>query len=130
MYFTFYPVSRLGMTKNVTEMMEWDEIANGIIPEGLYAHQMNSHQEAFNNYFPTPEGSIPFQCPVLGGGYILGNGDTDITDRDSQLHNRSDFPYVIDDGYISVSTQKLTAAPYHAYLLEREIFRTEKIIHY
>ena len=27
MYFTFYPVSRLGMTKNVTAMMEWDEIA-------------------------------------------------------------------------------------------------------
>jgi hypothetical protein len=121
MYFSYYPVSLLAMTTNSTVMKEWDALADRNIPKDLENHQLESHRRALTSYFPGV-GEATFACPRLGGGYILGNGNTDITDMNSELHKRSDFPFVVDDGYISVSTQKLTSAPQNAYLLERKIF--------
>jgi len=54
--------------------------------------------------------------------YILGNGATPITDPHSQLHSRADYPFAVDDGYVSVSTQKFTMAPENAYRLEEMLF--------
>ena len=54
--------------------------------------------------------------------YILGNGATPITDPHSQLHSRADYPFAIDDSYVSVSTQKFTMAPENAYRLEEMLF--------
>jgi hypothetical protein len=124
MYFSYYPVSLMAMTTNTTLMKEWDALADLNIPSDIEAFQLESHKQAFKSYFPGC-GEAAFTCPRLGGGYILGNGDTDITDLNSELHSRSDFPFVMDDGYISVSTQKFTSAPFNAYILEKAIFGKE-----
>ena len=120
MYFSYYPVSRIGITTNETKMLEWDDIAEGKIPDKLAKYQIEQHQKAFRNFFP--KFKDPFKCPTVGGGYILGNGKEDITDKETKLHERADFPYVLNDGYISVSTQKFTSAPNNVYLLKKELF--------
>merc|ERR1712136_232493 len=33
--------------------------------------------------------------------------------------------FLVQDGYVTVSTQKLTSAPYNAYLLEQRLFSEE-----
>ena len=140
MYFSYYPVARLGMTTNETEMIQWDSLADGNFPNDLNAQLIGAHQQAFKMFFPgfyhDDDGDDVFKFPIkVGGGYILGNGDTDILDESTLLHERNDFPFVIMDdddsrgpNYISVSTQKLTSAPYNAFLLERRLFRTEAVV--
>ena len=121
MYFSYYPISRLGMTTNETKAKEeWEKIADGVIPAELKDFQVRAHNKAFRNFFPAA--LTPLKCPRLGGGYILGNGKSDILDENTKLHERADFPYIITDGYISVSTQKLTSAPYNAFLLEQHLY--------
>ena len=73
-----------------------------------------------------PAVNVSFKHPTVGGGYILGNGQTDILDENTKLHERADFPFVIHEGYISVSTQKLTSAPNNAFLLEKSYFTKSK----
>ena len=63
-----------------------------------------------------------FDEGVVGTGYVVANGLTDIDDPSSGLHERRDPPNLVMDGYISVKTQKLTNAPYNVYLLEKELF--------
>ena len=125
MYFSYYPVARLGMSTNDTEMMKWDRLADGIFPDEMKEYQLEAHQQAFRMYFPAYD--IPFKCPRVSGGYILGNGATDILDESTMLHERSDFPFVIDDNYITVSTQKFTSSPYNAWLLEQKLFRNHEL---
>mmetsp|Transcript_2223 Transcript_2223/g.5078 ORF Transcript_2223/g.5078 Transcript_2223/m.5078 type:complete len:926 (+) Transcript_2223:36-2813(+) len=136
MYFSYYPVARLGITTNETEMVRWDDLADGRFPSDLRTQQVDAHQQAFKMFFSGfPYGGDAFKTPLkVGGGYILGNGDTDILDESTLLHERNDFPFVImddddsDGSYISVSTQKLTSAPYNAYLLERKLFRKDAFV--
>jgi len=120
MYFSFHPVSCLGLTVDETEMMKWAEIAEGHISADLARCQIEAHQKAFEMLFPGYSGS--FKCPRLHGGYILGNGFTNITDAKSKLHELADEPFLLQDGYVTVSTQQLTSAPYSAYLLEQRLF--------
>ena len=123
MYFSYYPSALIGMTNNETAMMEWDGLASGIVPNDVFSQQLEAHWKGFQKFFPLSKAY--FDNPKLGGGYILGNGKTGITDPNSELHERSDYPFMVDQGYISVSTQKLTSAPYNAYLLEKELFPRE-----
>jgi len=39
-------------------------------------------------------------------GYSLGNAKTDIFEQDTKLHEIGDFPFVVDDGYITLITRK------------------------
>jgi glycosyltransferase involved in cell wall biosynthesis len=117
MYFSWYPVSMVGMTNDNVSNAEWEGIASGEIPDDLSTSQIAKHENAFNGLFP----NLGFRMarPQLVGGFILGNGDKDVDKPDSLLHERDDEPIVHDDGYWSVSTQKFTSAPYHAKLLEK-----------
>lgn len=119
MYFTWYPDSRLGMTSTDEIPPEWDRIASGKVDPDFEKKMIEIHENKFNELFP---GAAPFSFidPKVIGGFILGNGDKDVEHPDSELHRRADNPIVYDDGYFSVSTQKFTSGPHHAYMLEHE----------
>ena len=124
MYFSWYPVSRHGMIVDNDDNdqgnnipAEWYAIANGTIPPDLEKMQLEAHQSKFNELFPGI--NFKFKSPHLVGGFILANGDSDVDHKESAIHERSDEPIIHDDGYFSISTQKYTSAPYHAYLLEQ-----------
>ena len=51
MYFSYYPVSRLGMTVNGTQMKSWDDLAEGNFPSQLEDAQVSEHNKAFKNFF-------------------------------------------------------------------------------
>ena len=119
MYFSWYPVSMHGMVVDEKIPAELHDIADGAIPRDLEAFQINSHQHSFDALLLPQGPAFHFKCPELVGGFILGNGKSDIQNRDSLLHTRCDEPIYHEDGYFSISTQKFTSAPYHAYLLEK-----------
>ena len=55
MYFSYYPVARLGITNNETKAMEWDGIAEGINPKEFTAYQVEEHQTVAScPSFPIP----------------------------------------------------------------------------
>lgn len=78
---------------------------------------IEGHRTAFQALFPGYDASF-FDRAIVGTGYIVANGLTDIDDPQSGRHERNDPPNLISDGYIPVKTQKLTNSPYNAYLLE------------
>ena len=119
MYFSWYPYSMTGMVVNDTDISkDWEAIASGNVPDELKTHQLNAHVKKFNELFVNL--GFEFENPLLVGGFILGNGKTDIQDVNSGLHKRADQPIIHDRGYFSVSTQKFTLAPYNAYLMEKD----------
>lgn len=124
MYFTWYPNSRLGMTSTDEIPPEWDQIASGNIPQDVAREMIDIHERKFNQLFPGVP-SFKFVEPQVIGGFILGNGDKDVDDPDSELHKRADKPIVHEDGYFGVSTQKFTSGPLHAYMLERDFLMPE-----
>ena len=120
MYFSYYSKSLIGMTTDRGEMARWEAYANNSLPVDVARYQVAAHEAGLVHYFP---GALPrIDRPTVGGGYILGNGATPITDPHSQLHSRADYPFAVDDGYVSVSTQKFTMAPENAYRLEKMLF--------
>lgn len=119
MYFSWYPTSMHGMVVDNKIPAELHNIADGKIPSDLAAYQIESHQRSFGALLLPKEPPFQFDCPELVGGFILGNGNSDIQNPDSLLHTRCDEPIFHEDGYFSISTQKFTSAPYHAYLLEK-----------
>lgn len=119
MYFSWYPVSMHGMVVDEKIPAELHDIADGAIPRELASFQIDSHQQSFDAMLLPQGPALDFKCPELVGGFILGNGKSDIQNRDSLLHTRCDEPIYHEDGYFSISTQKFTSAPYHAYLLEK-----------
>lgn len=120
MYFSWYPTSMHGMVVDNKIPAELHNIADGKIPSDLAAYQIESHQRSFGALLLPQEPAFQFKCPELVGGFILGNGNSDIQNPDSLLHTRCDEPIFHEDGYFSISTQKFTSAPYHAYLLEKK----------
>lgn len=121
-YFAWHPISPNVITHNVTDVQE--EFSRHVVsdfPPGYEQEVIDGHRKAFQALFPGYDTSF-FDQAIVGTGYVVANGLTDIDDPQSGLHKRNDPPNLISDGYISVKTQKLTNAPYNAYLLEQELF--------
>lgn len=90
---------------------------------------INNHRDAFEEIFPGIGDMSVFDTAVLGAGYVVANGETDIAVKDSGLHERRDPPNLISDGYVSVvKTQKLTNAPINVYQLEQELFIQDSLV--
>lgn len=119
MYFSWYPISMHGMVVDNQIPAELHNIADGNISSELAAYQIESHHRSFSELLLPQQPAFQFKCPELVGGFILGNGNSDIQNPESLLHTRCDEPIFHEDSYFSISTQKFTSAPYHAYLLEK-----------
>ena len=121
-YFAWHPMSPTVITHNLAEVEEhFHQHVISDFPPGFEKHIIEGHRNAFEQLFPGFDSSF-FNDGIVGTGYVVANGLTDIGDPKSGLHVRKDPPNLVKDGYISVKTQKLTNAPYNAYLLERELF--------
>jgi len=125
-YFWWHPVSPNSITHNVSEARRYERHVNADFPPGFERSIIDGSKKAFKMLFPNHDSAF-FNQAKVGAGYIIGNGDTDINDPKSGLHERRDPPNLVVDGYISVKTQKLTTAPYNTYLLEKELFRKNSL---
>ena len=122
-YFAWHPMSPTVITHNLTEAEEhFHRHVISDFPPGFERHTIEGHRNAFEQLFPGFDSSF-FNDGIVGTGYVVANGLTDIGDPKSGLHVRRDPPNLVKDGYISVKTQKLTNAPYNTYLLEQELFQ-------
>ncbi len=121
-YFAWHPMSPTVITHNLTEIETvFQKHVISEFPTDFEEHIIGGHRKAFEQIFPGFDSSF-FDDGIVGTGYVVANGLTDIADPKSGLHERKDPPNLVKDGYISVKTQKLTNAPYNTYLLERELF--------
>jgi hypothetical protein len=121
-YFAWHPISIDMITQDQNKIMQYERHANFDFPMDYLKAKVEGHRKAFEMIFPRQNSSI-FDSAVLGAGYVVANGLTDIDDPNSALHMRCDPPFQIKEGYVSIKTQKLTSAPYNVLLLERAIFR-------
>jgi len=126
-YFAWHPMSPKVITHNASAVRQFERHAVSDFPPGYEKHMIDGHRKAFEMLFPGFDSSF-FDSAVVGTGYVVANGLTDINDPDSSLHERSDLPNQVVDGYISVKTQKLTNAPYNAFLLEQELFKKNSLM--
>jgi hypothetical protein len=121
-YFAWHPMSPTVITHNLTEVQEhFHQHVISDLPPGFEKHTIEGHHNALEQLFPGFDSNF-FNDGIVGTGYVVANGLTDIGDAKSGLHVRKDPPNLVKDGYISVKTQKLTNSPYDTYLLERELF--------
>jgi glycosyltransferase involved in cell wall biosynthesis len=126
-YFAWHPISIYVITQNETVMQQFERQASSDFSMEFKKHMVEGHREAFKMLFPRYDSSF-FDSAVLGAGYVVAPGKTDIDDPKSRLHQRDECPSAIVDGYISVKTQKFTTAPYNTYLLEQELFKDSLVV--
>ena len=114
--FCWYPSSIQGMVVDQNIPANWEEFSEGNIPNALKQKLVNDNLEHFRRLIPTLS---EFKEPLVRGGVIVAKGNSDIDDRESTLHQRSDFPIFQNDGYFSINTGKYTSAPHNTSLLEK-----------
>lgn len=127
-YFAWHPASPKLITKNSTEISQYEQHANFDFPDGFEEQIVQSHINAFKSIFPSITNTKVFDSAIVGAGYVVANGETDIADKYSGLHERRDPPNLVADGYVSVKTQKFTNAPFNVYQLEQELFVTDLLV--
>jgi hypothetical protein len=121
-FFSWHPLNPTVMTHNVTKIETlFQQHVISAHPPDYEKYIIEGSRRAFEQIFPGFDSSF-FDDGIVGTGYIVANGVTNIDDPKSGLHERKDLPNLVKDGFISVKTQKLTSAPYNTYLLERELF--------
>jgi hypothetical protein len=126
-YFAWHPASPEIITHNESAIKIFEPHANYVFPQSFKKNVIGEHKRAFSMIFPDVDTSF-FDSALLGAGYVVANGATDIGDPDSGFHERRDPPNLVSDGYVSVKTQKLTNAPYNVYLLEQELFLRDDLV--
>jgi len=94
----------------------WEEACEGHISNTLRQSQLDENFNQFHRFMPT---LTEFEDSTVLGGTIVANGEHDIDDPNTKLHERSDFPIIQKDGYFSINTGKFTSAPHNTFLLEK-----------
>ena len=120
-YFAWHPVSPTAITHNLTEIETlFQKHVISEFPTDFEKHITEGHREAFEQIFPGFDSSF-FDEGIVGTGFVVANGLTDIADPKSSLHERKDPPNLIKDAHISIKNRNINA-PYNTYLLEKELF--------
>jgi len=126
-YFSWHPLTPEHFMNTTAIQEKYDRHVSGDNPSKFEKQMILEHKRVFRRLFPGYD-TKAFDSATVKTGYIVGNGETGVDDPQSGLHERSDPPHLISDGYISVKTQKLTAAPYNTFLLEQEVFRQDSLL--
>jgi len=110
MYFSWYPYSMKAFCCSDAPPNHWSF-------ETLVEDKdefISMHEDRFGAIFGK---TIRFIRPRIIGGVIVGRGDKDIDEKDSELHSRNEERIRdMDRNYYTVSTGKFTSAPYNAIL--------------
>jgi glycine/D-amino acid oxidase-like deaminating enzyme len=110
-YLSWYPVCMRGWSEELATPQHWDDACRGATPveeAEVIAREALAEADA---WYPGLADARPF---AVDAGVIFAWGDTDISDRDSELHRRDDTGVLSVDGYHTVNTGKLTTAPVYA----------------
>jgi glycine/D-amino acid oxidase-like deaminating enzyme len=110
-YVSWYPVCRQGWSRELAPPPEWDGPCRGDVIPALARSVERESLAALDKWFP---GLGSSEVLAVDAGAIVAWGKTEIVDRDSGLHVRSQTGVHSTDGYHSVDTGKLTNAPHYA----------------
>lgn len=118
-YFSWYPSCMKGMMKYGAVPEPWEQACEGHISDSLIEELRLSNFENFRRIIP---GLTDFEMIGVKAGLILAEGMSDITEKNSRLHNRNETPVRELNGYFSVNTSKFTSAPRNTMCLEHMLF--------
>lgn len=94
-YFAWHPASPKLITKDSTEISQYEQHANFDFPDGFEEQIVQSHINAFKSILPSISNTKVFDSAIVGAGYVVANGETDIADKYSGLHERRDPPNLV-----------------------------------
>lgn len=116
-YLSWYPACMKGWCTDLTPPRSWESVCAGQVESELATAVAHEALTAFNDIVP---GILGSRITVVDAGIICSWGDSDISDPESELHERFDVGVQAYDGYYSIDTGKLTCAPLFArQFLER-----------
>lgn len=110
-YISWYPKCMTRWSSEICPPTSWEKACNGQIKIKENRKWINEALAEVDNYFP---GYKNFQVKRIDSGIIFSRGKSDISDPQSELHERFDIGIIKKDGYYSVSTGKFTSAPLFA----------------
>jgi glycine/D-amino acid oxidase-like deaminating enzyme len=118
LYVTWYPacLAYIGQTERLPE--PWEAACDGQHAPGVPARILDESVARLAEYVPELRG-LPVRQVMAGA--IMGNGTTDISDRDSGLHRRHGIGVEGANGYFSVFTGKFTSGPANALDLRAQL---------
>jgi FAD dependent oxidoreductase len=107
-YISWYPQMMVDSTHNIS--MKTPELS-----ESRRSEITRNSIKALTSWYPPLERYLECEKADLAGGFITAQGKTDIDDRKSELHRRTNIgPLGFGDGYFSLETGKYTTAPLFA----------------
>jgi len=110
-YASWYPTMMLASTREI-------ELAIPVLSAGERNALIETSLRELSRFYPPLErflGSAEIVSASLTGGHIVARGETDIADRESRLHQRTDIGvFALDDGYFSLESGKYTTTPLFA----------------
>jgi hypothetical protein len=110
-YLSWYPTCLRGWSSDVTVPETWKTPCADGLPVAESRELIDGTLEALDAIVP---GLADCRIHSVAAGVIFSWGATDIDDLSSELHRRDDIGPVAYDGYVTVNTGKLTAAPLFA----------------
>jgi len=117
-YISWYPTCMKGWCTDLAPPRSWESICAGQVERELAAAVAHEALTAFNDIVP---GILGSKVTVVDAGIIFSWGDSDISDPESELHERFDVGVQAYDGYYSIDTGKLTCAPFFARQLLQKL---------
>jgi hypothetical protein len=110
-YLSWYPTCLAGWSSDVVAPDSWKTPCRDGVPVDDARELINRTLEAFDQIVP---GLRDCTVDSVAAGVIFSWGASDIDDLESELHRRDEIGPEMHDGYITVNTGKLTAAPFFA----------------
>jgi hypothetical protein len=110
-YLTWYPICLKGMSRDITPP-EWPNYPG----EPLRSDILQGTLDAMAKFVLSLRGLAPDDLvdASVKGGVIVAWGETDIYDRNSELHRRYEIGVTSNHNFHSIDPGKLTMAPYFA----------------
>ena len=109
-YVSWYPLCRQGWSCELVPPTEWEKPCQGDVTSEIAARIAEPSLVALDKWFP---GLGCSEVLAVDAGVITAWGGTEISDRNSGLHVRSQTGVHSTDGYHSIDTGKFTNAPHY-----------------
>jgi hypothetical protein len=110
-YISWYRACMQGWSTTLTPPPSWEGPCNGQVNSEVTRPIVREALAAFDRIVP---GLLSCNIDAVDAGIICSWGKSDITDPESELHERFDVGVRSYDGYYSIDTGKFTCAPFFA----------------
>lgn len=110
-YLSWYPDACRGWSNSIEPPESWNEPSRGIVPKKDFDEISEKLIRETEKWYPAIRNCTP---KIVDAGIIVAHGKTDVDNKKSRLHERSNIGVTSYDGYHSVETGKLTTAPMFA----------------